>query len=104
LVYYYYRKWAALSDFDLLLEKLRGHVHVKRGQNMEPSAGIMNSQSVKWGNNASLNSVDGNKKVKGIKRHVIVDKNSFLIVVSKRLVRSKDLGLGIITDTFNEKS
>ena len=71
---------------------------------MEPSAGIMNSQSVKWGNNASLNSVEGNKKVKGIKRHVIVDKNSFLIVVSKRLVRSKDLGLGIITDTFNEKS
>ena len=71
---------------------------------MEPSAGIMNSHSVKWGNNASLNSVDGNKKVKGIKRHVIVDKNSFLIVVSKRLVRSKDLGLGIITDTFNEKS
>ena len=51
-----------------------------------------------------MNSVDGNKKVKGIKRHVIVDKNSFLIVVSKRLVRSKDLGLGIITDTFNEKS
>lgn len=71
---------------------------------MEPSAGIMNSQSVKWGNNGSLNSVDGNKKVKGIKRHVIVDKNSFLIAVSKRLVRSKDLGLGIITDTFNEKS
>ena len=71
---------------------------------MEPSAGIMNSQSVKWGNNASLNSVDANKKVKGIKRHVIVDKISLLIVVSKRLVRSKDLGLGIITDTFNEKS
>lgn len=31
-----------LSDFDLLLDKLRGHVRVKRGQNMEPSAGIMN--------------------------------------------------------------
>ena len=24
LVYYYYRKWASLLDFDLLLEKLRG--------------------------------------------------------------------------------
>ena len=32
LVYYYYRKRAALLDFDLLLEKLRGHIHVKRGQ------------------------------------------------------------------------
>lgn len=49
LVYYYYRKWASLSDFDLLLDKLRGHVRVKRGQNMEPSVGIIDSQSVRWG-------------------------------------------------------
>lgn len=48
---------------------------------MEPSVGIMNSQSVKWGNNIPLNGVDGNKKVKGIKRHVVVDKNGFLIAV-----------------------
>ena len=37
LVYYYYRKQAALLDFDLLLEKLRGHIHVKQGQNIEPN-------------------------------------------------------------------
>ncbi len=41
MVYYCYRKWTALLDLDLLLEKLRGHVRVKRGQNMEPSLGIM---------------------------------------------------------------
>jgi len=29
----------------------------------------------------ALNGYDGNKKVKGIKRHVIVDKNGFLIAV-----------------------
>lgn len=33
------------------------------------------------GNNRSLNGFDGNKKVKGIKRHVVVDKNGFLLVV-----------------------
>lgn len=33
------------------------------------------------GNNRSLNSFDGNKKVKGIKRHVIVDKNGFLLAI-----------------------
>ena len=81
LVYYYYRKLASQLNFDLLLEKLRGHVRVKCGQSMEPCVGIMNSQSVKWGNNASLNGVDGNKKVKGIERHVVVDKNGFLIAV-----------------------
>ncbi len=48
---------------------------------MKPSVGIIDSQSVKWGNNRSLNGIDGNKKVKGIKRHVVVDKNGFLIAV-----------------------
>jgi len=81
LVYYYYKKWSDLEQFDLLLAKLRELVRVKKGQNAEASLGILDSQSVRWGNNRALNSYDGNKKVKGIKRHVIVDKNGFLIAV-----------------------
>ncbi len=81
LVYYYYRKWAELDEFELLLSKLREEVRVKMKQNKQPSLGIADSQSVRWGNNRSLNGVDGNKKVKGIKRHVVVNKNGFLIAV-----------------------
>jgi transposase len=81
LVYYYYKKWSDLEQFDLLLSKLREHARVKKGQKAEAGLGILDSQSVRWGNNRSLNSYDGNKKVKGIKRHVIVDKNGFLIAV-----------------------
>lgn len=81
LVYYYYRKWAELDEFELLLSKLRETVRLKKGQNKYPSIGIVDSQSVRWGNNRSLNGIDGNKKVKGIKRHVVVDKNGFLIAV-----------------------
>lgn len=81
LVYYYYKKWSDLEQFDLLLEKSRALVRVKQGQNAGASLGIMDSQSVRWGNNRALNSFDGNKKVKGIKRHVIVDKNGFLLAV-----------------------
>jgi transposase len=51
------------------------------GQKSDVSLGIMDSQSVRWGNNRSLNSYDGNKKIKGVKRHVVVDKNGFLIAV-----------------------
>ncbi|KAA6338051.1 hypothetical protein EZS27_013911 [termite gut metagenome] len=80
LVYYYYRKWAELEEFDLLLNKLRENIRFKRGQNKEASVGIMDSQSVRWGNNQSLG-VDGNKKIKGIKRHIVVDKNGFLLAV-----------------------
>ena len=61
-----------------LIEKIR----FKKGQNPAPSLGIIDSQSVRWGNNRSLNGFDGNKKVKGIKRHIIiVDKNGFLLAV-----------------------
>jgi len=77
LVYYYHKKWCDLEQFDLLLSKLREHVRVKMGQNAEASLGILDSQSVRWGNNKAPNSFDGNKKLKGIKRHVIVDKNGF---------------------------
>ena len=56
LVYYYYCKWSNQECFDLLLSKLREKVRLNRGQNKEPSLGIMDSQSVKWGNNRSLNS------------------------------------------------
>jgi putative transposase len=81
LVYYYYKKWSDLEQFDLLLAKLRERVRIKKGQKAEASLGILDSQSVRWGNNRALNSYDGNKKVKGIKRHIIVDKNGFLVAV-----------------------
>lgn len=77
LVYYY--KWSSLQEFDLLLGHLRERVRLKRGQNASASLGLLDSQSVRWGNNRSLKSFDGNKKIKGIKRHVVVDKNGFLI-------------------------
>lgn len=41
----------------------------------------MDSQSIRWGNNRSLKGFDGYKKVKGIKRHVVVDKNGFLLAI-----------------------
>lgn len=81
LVYYYYKKWSDSDQFDLLLEKLRERVRVKKGQKAVASLGIVDSQSVRWGNNRALNSFDGHKKIKGIKRHVIVDKNGFLIAI-----------------------
>ena len=56
------------------------------GQKAEARIGIMNSQSVRWGDNRSLKGMDGNKKVKGVKRHVVVDKNGFLLAVMVTLL------------------
>lgn len=66
LVYYYFRKWSDLQKLDLLLSNLRESIRFKRKQNKAASLGIMDSQSVKWGNNKALNGIDGNKKVKGM--------------------------------------
>jgi putative transposase len=90
LVYYYFKKWSDTEQFDLLLERLRGKIRLKLGQKFDPSLGIIDSQSVRWGNNRSLNGFDGNKKVKGIKRHVIVDKNGFLIAVMVSIANVHD--------------
>ena len=97
LVYYYYKKWSSLSMFDLLLKKLREKVRVKMGQNAEASLGIMDTQSVRWGNNRALNgfdtstgSVTGNKGVKGVKRHTVTDKNGFLIAVMVTIANAHD--------------
>jgi transposase len=77
LVYYYYSKWSGLDVYDLILERLRNKVRVKMGQKAQASLGVMDSQSVRWGNNRAMSGIDGNKKVKGM----IVDKNGFLIAV-----------------------
>ena len=86
----YYCKWANAEDFDLLLSKLREKARLKRNQNKEPSLGIMDSKSVRWGNNRSLNGFDGNKKIKGIKRHVLVDKNGFFLAIMVTVVNIHD--------------
>lgn len=96
IVYYYFRKWSFFEEFDLLLSHLRESVRLKRKQNKEPSLGIMDSQSVKWGNNRAANDIDGNKKIKGIKRHVIVDKNGFLIAVMVTVANIHDSKAAIL--------
>jgi putative transposase len=92
LVYYYYRKWVDAELFDKLLDKLRSRVRVSKGQKARATLGIMDSQSVRWGNNRSFKSYDGNKKVKGVKRHVVVDKNGFVLAVMVTVAHIHDSG------------
>ena len=51
----------------------------KRNQSESPSVGALDAQSVKWGNRKSDNGFDANKKVKGIKRNIVVDRNGFIL-------------------------
>ena len=106
LVYYYYRKWIDAELFDMILEKLRSKVRVVKGQKARATLGIMDSQSVRWGNNRSFKSYDGNKKIKGIKRHVVVDKNGFLLAIMVTVAHIHDskavmLLMRVLQDCFH---
>ncbi|WP_442892818.1 transposase [Emticicia sp. 17c] len=48
IVYYCLRKWVNLAEFDLLLNKLKDKIRIKKGQSKEPTIGMMDSQSVRW--------------------------------------------------------
>ncbi len=51
----------------------------RRGREPEPSTAIMDSQSVASGPQAGVRGIDGNKKVKGIKRHVLTCSLDFVL-------------------------
>ena len=56
-------------------------VRQKRGRASEPSTGIVASQSVVSGPQGGERGVDGNKRVKGIKRHVLTCSLGFVLAV-----------------------
>ncbi len=74
LVYYYFRKWQA----DGTLERLNWQLNIRERQRLKkaatPSLLSIDSQSVKVAAFIGADTgVDGNKKINGRKRHVIVD-------------------------------
>ena len=74
-VYYYFRAWSAIGEFKNLLDSLVSQVWFQEGQAPGPSVAVVDAQSVRAASYPSPKGFDGNKKVKGIKRLIAVDKN-----------------------------
>ncbi|NLI37612.1 MAG: IS5 family transposase [Bacteroidales bacterium] len=80
LVYYYFHKWMKMGLWEKIQNLLRRIVRKKNGRKEEPSMAIIDSQSVKnseWG--IPEKGFDGNKRIKGRKRHIIVDTLGILL-------------------------
>lgn len=81
-VYYYFKTWRNNGLLEYLCQEMGGDYRELMGKERSPSVGIIDSQSVK--NTAVSGQVDsgydGGKKIKGRKRHLMVDTLGLLIV------------------------
>jgi putative transposase len=73
LVYYYFANWRDTELFDQINTMLREKVRRLAGKNAQCSVVIIDSQSVKTTRKGGFRGVDGNKKINGRKRHLVVD-------------------------------
>ncbi|MDR0507161.1 MAG: IS5 family transposase, partial [Dysgonamonadaceae bacterium] len=81
-VYYYFRKWKREGIFEEILEYVRKKIRQSAGKAVSPSVGVLDSQSVKTGScGGEAIDIDGGKKVKGRKRHIIADTLGLLLSV-----------------------
>jgi putative transposase len=79
-VYHYFRQFRLDGTWERVHTALRERVRVHRGRDPQPSAGIVDSQSVKTtGVGGEERGYDGGKKVKGRKRHLLVDTEGFVL-------------------------
>ncbi len=80
-VYYYYRLWQRTGVWFQLNEALRMKVRRAAGHAEQPSAGSLDSQSVKTTEAGGVRGFDAGKKVNGRKRHLLVDTLGLLLGV-----------------------
>jgi putative transposase len=79
-VFHYFRAWRIDGTWERMNRAIRERLRARIGRNPEPSAGIVDSQSAKTtGVGGEERGYDGGKKIKGRKRHLLVDTEGFVL-------------------------
>ena len=89
-VYDYFSQWRDDGTWQHLLDALREAVRQQAGRHPAPSAGSIDSQTVKGTEVGGARGSDGNKKVNGRKRPIIVDTLGLLLAVVVTVAAADD--------------
>ena len=77
--YHYFRRWRLDGTWEHLNTVLREQLRARLGRHPQPSAGIIDSQSVRTTGVGGVRGYDGAKRVNGRKRHVLVDTGGLVL-------------------------
>jgi transposase len=82
-VYAFFQRWSARGLPQRLVDRLRGRLRTAAGRQLDPSAAIVDSQSVKAAETVGrpTRGFDSGKKINGRKRHLAVDVEGWLLAV-----------------------
>jgi putative transposase len=90
-VYDWFRRWRIDGTWERLNTELRERLRSRLGRNPNPSAGIVDSQSAKTsGVGGEQRGYDGGKKVRGRKRHLLVDTEGLVLGAKVHSARVHD--------------
>jgi putative transposase len=79
-VFHYFRAWRLDGTWERLNRTMRRLLREKLGRDPEPSAGIVDAQSTKsTGVGGEQRGFDGGKKIRGRKRHLLVDTEGLVV-------------------------
>jgi putative transposase len=93
--------WRRAGVWVCLMEQLRRRERMGQGRNPEPSAGSIDSQSIKSATQGTAVGFDGNKKIKGRKRHLLVDTLGLIVAVVVTSASTDDrIGLMALVESY----